>query len=98
MILNWWARNAEAWFHIDTFEILFGIPNEGNETIINQINYIILMAKYYIYCQKQKDKTLDVYEFLLDCKNKLHIKQEIMSAAGKIEKFHEQWSGLNDCL
>ena len=97
MIFNWWATDAEAWFHVDTYEILFGIPNEGNEIIINQLNYVILMAKYYIYCQKQKNKTLDVYEFLLDCKNRLHTttrNYECCGENGKIPRTMEQAKGL----
>ena len=97
-ILNWWASNNETWFHVDTYEILFGIPNERNETIINQLNYIILIAKYYIYIQKQKNMLLDLYEFLLECKNRLNIKEEIMSAAGKLETFQEQWGRLSESL
>jgi hypothetical protein len=27
-IFNWWATNMEAWFQIDTYEIIFGVPNE----------------------------------------------------------------------
>ena len=45
MLLNSWANNIKMWFQVDTYEIIFGIPNERNETIVNQLNYIILLGK-----------------------------------------------------
>ena len=65
-----------------TYEILFGVPNERDETTINQLNYIIMIGKHYIYCRKQKDKSLDMDQFLLKCKNRIHIMDEIINAAG----------------
>jgi hypothetical protein len=53
-IFNWWSFNIETWFQIETYDIIFGIPNERYETIINQLNYVILIAKYYIYKKKEK--------------------------------------------
>jgi hypothetical protein len=48
-IFNWWADTIKTWFQVETYEIIFGIPNERSETIVNQLNYIILLGKYYIY-------------------------------------------------
>ena len=48
-IFNWWAVNMKVWFEVGTYEIIFGIPNERDENIINQLNFFILVAKYYIY-------------------------------------------------
>ena len=45
MIFNWWATNYKLWFQVDTYEILFGIPNERGELAVNQLNYMILIAK-----------------------------------------------------
>ena len=98
MIFNWWANNIGTSFNIETYEIIFGIPNERDEVIIRQLNYFILMAKYFIYKAKKKDKPLHVYEFLLDCKNRLQIKRESMSAAGKLANFDRQWADIYENL
>jgi hypothetical protein len=66
--------------------------------IIVQLNYIILLGKYFIYNKKKKLLPLETYEFLLECKNSLKIKQEIMNASGKLKKFQKEWSELNDNL
>jgi hypothetical protein len=95
-IFNWWAYTMHAYFHVDTYEILFGIPNERKEIVVSHINYIILHAKFYIYQNKKKQQNLDPYEFLLDCKNSLMIKNEIMTTNGKAKLFDKLWSELYD--
>jgi hypothetical protein len=97
-VFNWWAANMEAWFQVETYEIIFGIPNECNETTVTQINFIIMYGKQYIYKNKKKEKPLHLYEFLLDCKNQMEIKKEIMASKGKIDKFNLQWGELYNTL
>jgi hypothetical protein len=52
-VFNWWAANIKTWFQVDTYEIIFGIPNERSEIIVNQLNYIILLGKYFIYKKRR---------------------------------------------
>jgi hypothetical protein len=67
----------KAWFEVGTYEIIFGIPNEYDEHIINQLNFYIMVAKYYIYKCKKAASEMDVYELLLEIKNRLSMKREI---------------------
>jgi hypothetical protein len=83
-------------FQVDTYELGFGIPNETNGVKVNQLNYLIFLAEYYMYCQKQI--TNYVYEFLHECKNRLLIKQEIMRAAEKTSTYNKQWGDLANSL
>ena len=39
-----------------------------------------------------------LYEFLLDCKNQVEIKQEVTSGKGKINKFEREWGKLYHVL
>ena len=94
MIFNWWTANFETRFKIDTYEVIFGIPNERGDITISQLNYLILLGKYYIYARKKKDKPLEVYDFLLECKNRLNIKKEIFFAAGREKDFNNTWEPL----
>ena len=61
------SSNLEVNFTIQTYKIIFGIPNEREEAIVNQINYVILYGKYYIYANKKKNMKLELFEFLLEC-------------------------------
>jgi hypothetical protein len=97
MIFNWLATNIKTWFQVETYEIIFSIPNERNETVVNQLSYILL-GKYYVYKKKKKQEILHVYKFLLECRNQLNIKQEIMNATGKLRKFEKEWGYMSDNL
>ena len=48
-IFNWWAVNIKVLLQVDTYKIVFGIPNERNGNIVNQLNYFIIIKTYYIW-------------------------------------------------
>jgi hypothetical protein len=73
-----------VWFEVGTYEIVFGIPNENDESIVNQLNYFIIIAKYYVYKTKKAGKALEVYEFMLDLKKRLAMKK--LTVANVAEK------------
>ena len=53
--------------------ILFGIPNEEQSDIINNINKIILQLKYFIFKQKLAESDIYIQKaaqyLFLNCKN-----------------------------
>ena len=55
-------------FRLDTYDLLFGVPNEEKDITINQFNFIILMARHQIYRAKLKGVPTDLYTLLLNCK------------------------------
>jgi hypothetical protein len=100
-VFNWWANNLKVWLQVDLHEILFGVPNERNEPIINQINFLILYGKYYIYKGKKALNTLHLYEFLLECKKQMIIKKDSETNTGQpeqVDKFERNWGELYECL
>jgi hypothetical protein len=97
-IFNWWATNIKIWFSIDTYEIIFGIPNERDEAIVNQLKKIILYGKYYIYGSKKKETELNLYEFLMELRKQLKSKHEIMTSNCSENKFQQLWGDLYNCL
>ena len=48
----------EVWFEVGTYELLFGIPNENDEELVNQLNFFIMIAKYYVYKTRKLQKHL----------------------------------------
>ena len=78
--------------------MLFGIPNDEKDPIINQFNFILLMGRYYIYKAKKAGTKLDVYLFLIECKNHLSMEQNIMAANNESEKFNKNWSDIFENL
>ena len=49
----------------------FCVPNESEENIIENFNYLLLCGNYYVYKSKLKKEKLDTYKFLLECKTRL---------------------------
>jgi hypothetical protein len=47
--LNWWQSTMNVIFRLDTYDLLFGVPNEEKDITINQFNFMILMARHHIY-------------------------------------------------
>jgi predicted Zn-ribbon and HTH transcriptional regulator len=97
-LLNWWSRTIKVIFRVDTYEILFGIPNDEQDTIISQFNYMLLMARFYIYKSKKAGNKLDLYMLLLACKNNLMLEENIMAAKKQSGKFNKQWQELYENL
>jgi hypothetical protein len=97
-IFTWWKNMTQIQFPILAYEIIFGIPNESKENIIDNFNFIILCGNYYVYRKKQRSESLDTYEFLIECKNRLTVESKIMEGRSKIEKFDKTWGELKDML
>ena len=47
-VLNWWTSCIKVILRMDTYEMLFGIPNDEQDPFINQFNFILLMGRYYL--------------------------------------------------
>ena len=55
---------------------------------------MILHVLYYIYKVKKANKSPELYEFLIQAKNSLNIKQINMEAKGQHKKIDRQWASL----
>ena len=96
-IFKWWAESMKVWFEVGTYEILFGIPNENDESLVNQLNYFIMNAKYYVYKRKKAGKDLLNFEFLIEVKKRLLMRQEtLVDSSGKANK--TQWNELYEAF
>lgn len=79
---NWWNGLGDLRISTDYNElaecILFGFQSEGE--IFQVLNYCILLAKHYIYCQRiHNDNKIDFYQYLVHLKYKLKIEMNICS-------------------
>jgi hypothetical protein len=74
----------EAWLQVNTLERTFCIPNQCNEPIFKQLNFIILHGKYFIYRYENTLFHLHYYKFLLEFPKQVQIKHETMASAGTV--------------
>jgi hypothetical protein len=54
-IYKWWTANSGIMFPLYTYETLFGMPNEQEDIVLKQFNYVLPMANYFVY-RKRKAK------------------------------------------
>ena len=55
-VRNWWKSITQTNFIVRVYDLLFGLPNEERDKIINQYNFLLLFTRYYIYTSKQAKK------------------------------------------
>jgi hypothetical protein len=92
----WWKSVMHMLFPIDTYNILFGLPNPNNDKIIDQLNFTTLHGMYYIYTCNRKETTPDLYNFLLELKNTLYGIKISMTNESREEQFNTRWGEFLD--
>jgi hypothetical protein len=95
-VRNWWKSVTDTDFTVGIYDLIFGLPNEEKNKIINQFNFVLLFTRYYIYINKQcKAKLqLHLYELLIDIKKRLEIMQLIALENNQEKKFEANWSEI----
>jgi hypothetical protein len=96
-VLKWWEIFAKTTFPLYVYETIFGVPNEENNIVVANLNYLLLHGNYHIYRCKKKGIS-NLYEFLLDCKNRLQIEHKIMISKDKEDDFNLKWGELYNSL
>jgi hypothetical protein len=95
-LFRWWKATRQMIFPIDTYDILFGLPNPNNDIIIDQLNFTTLQAMYYIYVCNKKDIKPELYYYLLELKSILISIQTNMLSEDREEKFNKLWGEMLD--
>ena len=70
-ISDWLEGCMEVRFKFTICEILLGLPNMINDNVIYAVNFIIVLAKFYINRSKTLNKHLYLFEFQNMIKSKL---------------------------
>lgn len=90
-VFSWWNRISDVKFKGGgeiTECILFGFP--GPEDIITVLNYIVLLAKFYIYKQRLfKENDVNQLDFLFMLKHRLMIEKTICTQECKETNFQK---------
>ena len=75
----WTKNNLDMNITLSTVDILFGIPFEKKNHVFLYLNYIILIAKWYVYRCSFYDDRLFLMTFLLELKSSVYIEYYIES-------------------
>ncbi len=92
----WWNRTAKYQVKICKKHIIFGLYYDN--VFFSSINFVLLLAKSYIYRQVYNEHTVDFYNFLSVLKSNLEIEKFICDSTGRGQNFDEKWSMIFDNL
>ncbi len=87
---TWWnnLRDIQIPTQCECLEenMVFRFQTKGD--IFTVLNLCILIAKYHIYCQRiYNEKGINVFQYLIELKNKLRIERHICTLTVTIDKF-----------
>ena len=91
-----WLRSFHI--HIELSEKLFLFGLESGEKVSNVSKFILLYAKYYIYCSRCNNHSLmlEIFKKKLYFMYKIHM--EIAYANNNLDKFQNEWRPYEDLL
>ena len=95
---QWFSRTTETQILLGTFDIIFGIPYVNNDSLLNALNYCILLAKKIIYNSQIEEKVCNFNQFKMKLKNRLDAELFLYTESNKIEMFVEQWQNIHNAL
>ena len=97
MVQNFWLEikkflnNKDIVINLNYRTVVFGLLNNEKRQNTNVINFIIILAKYYIYKMKLNNTVPKFEGFQRYMKYKIKIEQEIALMQNKLQKHNEKW-------
>ena len=95
-IESWWNRVSQTQVQLTKKHIIFGIYYDLN--YFSTINYVVLLAKWYIYTNIYLKHKTELYGFLVLLKHRLEIEKQISYSNGKKDEFNKKWLDIIDKL
>ena len=89
-IQDWLSNTIEVTYKFTVCEILLGLE-EGQDPVLQLLNFIIIMGKLFINHSKTYDKPLYFFNFLATLKNKLQSLQVLYKTEGNIDTFEKKY-------
>ena len=98
MFMEWWHEVTLANVQLTLFDIIFGIVNEQKDMIIDSLNFLILLGKWFISNQKKKERQCNFEFFLKLVKQRLTAEEHICIEKGTFALFEKKWLMFKDAL
>jgi hypothetical protein len=95
-IERWWNSNFYPSLIFTQKYILFGFYHDKKEYEV--INYIILLAKHYIYISKINKREIFPYNFMVSLKNRLILLESMLKKNNNSEKWKKDWQPVFESL
>ena len=97
-ISNFWRQTLKIGIVLNEFEILFGVYNPNNDYVLDAVNFMIILAKVYIYNCKSENVVLNLQTYCKRLKAKLDVTRCIAYNNGKKHQFDKKWGNILNFL
>ena len=94
----WWKMIYDVNIGVNVLDIVFGIANQDQETVLNSLNFCILFGKFYIYKCKKGETTILFEDFKHELYNRLKCESYLMQMENNNEVFHNNWYNIMESL
>jgi len=90
-VSRWIKCTQDIKYEFTVCEILLGIP-QTHDPFFKNMNFIILMGKWFISHKKHQKEHVTLFEFLLHVKNKLEVYNYVYGMIGRSEEFENTYA------
>jgi hypothetical protein len=96
--IHWFSTIMATRIILGTFDIIFGVPNQTNDMLLNCLNYCLLLAKSLIYNCHMEEKICTFLQYKVKLQRRLEAELCIAELNNTRAKFYEQWQLIYDAL
>ena len=97
-VKNWFTYHFEFRINFSPLDILFGIPNIGNNNELTALNFVILFAKSFIKQCKVNESHVNFPAFIKKLKERMATEKYIHVLNDTLIEFATKWETLFDSL
>jgi hypothetical protein len=95
---TWWYNATAVNLNIKALDVIFGIMNPFKDSVIDCLNYCILLGKAFIVKQKKTTGDCFLYFYQRELKNRLELEQFICMDEAQEDKFNRKWGFIYENL
>ena len=93
---HWWNRTGDYKIKLTKKHLIFGFYYDN--TGFSNINYVLLLGKWYIQCQIYHERQIDFMGFLVTLKQHLLTEKYICTNNNRLHVFNKKWSTVLENL
>lgn len=95
---TWWHSVTLVNLNVNLYDIIFGVMNPSSDTMIDALNYCILLGKRFISTQKKTNKDCFLYYYQIELRQMLELEKYICVEKAQEKKFTKRWSFIYENL
>ena len=89
---NWWFEKTQQFFDLNECNVIYGWHN--NLQSKDTLNYVSLVAKYFIFCRIQDNASVNFDSFPAFLKTRIDTLKQIALRNKQLDNFHVKWKNF----